>query len=100
MISISSLRRGGIQGIVRISQLCLRDPVTMSRYPPVFGRTGDPIARALRMSQIQKMLDQEVLRDPVSQDPVNPPGGCLSGNSLPKSPNMKGPGVPTTMGCK
>jgi len=29
------------------------------------------------MSQNKKMLDQEVLKDPVSQDPVNPPGGCL-----------------------
>jgi hypothetical protein len=44
----------------------------MSRYPLVFGRIGDPIARALEMSQNQMMIDQEVLRNPVSQDPVNP----------------------------
>jgi len=93
---------GTCEALYVSQRLCLHNPVAVSRYPLVFGRTGDPIARTLRMSQNQMMIDQEVLRDPVvSQDPVNPPGGRLQvTNSLPKSPNMNGPGVPTTVGLK
>ena len=95
--SLRDTRNVGASEALNVSQtLCLRSSVTKSRYPLVFGRTGDPIARALRMSQNQKMLDQEVLRDPVSQDPVNPPGGCLQVTPY----RNQGPGVPTTVGWK
>ena len=99
MISISSSRRGGMRGIVRVSKTVSSDPVTMSRYPLVFGRTGDPIKRTSNVTKSNDDQSGGVERPGISGSNKST-RWVSSGNSLPKSPNMNGPGVLTTVGWK